>query len=229
MSDTDTHKPLRPGRVEELFTAPDGTYRFSRWGRPIAPAIFGVDEKTAAQMKRAMQLVAEIAEMELVEEDPELGANLLMFFCSDWDELDMVPNLNQLVPDFDILKTSLKRTGANQYRSFTFDDAGAIRSCIVLLRHDEHMAETPIQAIGVGQMVQAILLWGDEAFDDESPLVIDPDSGFALVRRGYAAVIRAAYDPEMPAATTDNRHAMQLAGRAKALIVEDDAPEGADA
>ena len=225
MSDTATDLPpgkaLSAGRVEELFTTPEGTYRFCRWGRPIAPVVFGVDDETLGHLKDAMAMVLEIAEMEFVDTDPELGANLMIFFCSEWDELDMVPNLDQLLPDFDILKNSLKRTGASQYRSFAFDENGAIKVCIVLLRFDEHMAETSVQTMGVAQMTQAILVWGDEAFEDESPIALIPETGMCIVKPGYAAVIRAAYDPALPPSSMDSSHAMRLAARAKLLLKDD--------
>ncbi len=209
---------LTPGRVEELFAAREGGYRFSRWGRPIAPVVFGVDDETLDHLKDAMRSVVNISGAEFAETDPELGANLMVFFCTEWDELDMVPNLGQLLPDFEILKSSLKRTGANQYRTFSFDEQGAIRVCIVLLRYDEHMANATIQTIGVGQMTQCILLWGDEAFKDDSPIAIVPENGMCIVKPGYAALIRAAYDPAMPPSATDASHAMRLAARARILL-----------
>jgi len=216
-----TDTALAAGRVQALFTAKDGSYRFSRWGRPIAPVVFGIDDETLAHMKDAMQSVLAIPELEFVETDPELGANLMIFFCSDWDELSMVPNLDQLLPDFDILMASLKRSGANQYRTFNFDENGAIRVCIVLLRYDENMAETPVHTIGVTQMVQALLLWGDEAFDTDSPLAVMP-SGVCIVKPNYAALMRAAYDPVLPPSATDSAHAMRLAARAGTLLVDSD-------
>ncbi len=213
-------KPLSAGRVEEVFTAQDGTYRFSRWGRPIAPVVFGIDDDTLGYLKDAMASVLAVADMQFAETDPELGANLMMFFCQDWDELQMVPNLDQLIPDFEILLASLKRSGANQYRTFSFDDTGAIQVCIVLMRYDEHMADTPVQTLGVGQMTQCILLWGEEAFEDESPIAIVPQNGMCIVKPGYAALIKAAYDASLPPSATDASHAMRLAARAK-LLLED--------
>jgi hypothetical protein len=219
---------LSAARVEDLFTTGGGDYRFSRWGRQIAPVVFGVDDDTLGHLKDAMAEVAGIANMTFAETDPELGSNLMVFFCSDWDELDMVPNLDKLLPDFEILKGSLKRTGANQYRTFSFDDNGAIRVCIVLLRFDEHMADTTIQTLGVGQMAQVILLWGDEAFEEDSPIAIVPQNGMCIVKPNYAAVIRAAYDPTLPPSATDPSHAMRLAARAEMLLqdlVSDDSDE----
>ncbi len=218
-------KPLDATAVQALFTAQDGTYRFSRWGRAIAPVVFGVDDDTLTHLKDAMEAVVGIANMKLVETDPEFGANLMLFFCQDWDELDFVPNLDKLLPDFDILKTSLKRSGANQYRTFNFDDNGAIQLCVTLLRYDEHMAETSIQTLGTGQITQSILLWGDEAFAEDSPLAIIPQNGMCIVKPNFAAVIRAAYDPGLPPSATDPSHAMRLAARAGLLLEElDDAP-----
>ena len=210
-------KPLSAGRVEDLFTTRDGAYRFSRWGRQIAPVVFGIDDATLDHLKDAMQSVALLSGTPFAESDPELGANLMVFFCSDWDELQMVPNLDQMIPDFAVLLGSLKRTGANQYRSFTFDETGAIRVCIVLLRYDEHMADTSVQALGVGQMLQCLLLWGDDAFEDESPIAIVPPNGVCIVKPAYAALITAAYDPALPPSAIDASHAMRLAARAQQI------------
>lgn len=221
MNDTTlTDSPLSAGRVEELFTAADGTFRFSRWGRPIAPVVFGVDDETLGPLKDAMAEVVAIANMEFAQTDPELGANLMIFVCQEWDDLDNVPNLDQMLPEYEILKASLKRTKANQYRTFSFDETGAIKTCVMLLRYDEHMAETTIQTLGTGQMVQAILLWGDEAFEDDSPIGIIPQNGMCIVKPGYAAVINAAYDVSVPPSATEASHAMRLAARASLLLKE---------
>jgi hypothetical protein len=216
MSDT----ALTPHQVEKLFEAADGTYRFSRWGRPIAPVIFGVDDETLGHMKDAMASVALISGMKFMETDPELGANLMMFFCQDWDELDLVPDLDQLLPDFEALKASLTQTNANQYRTFSFDEQGAIKMCIVLLRFDAHMAETSIQTLGVGQMAHCILLWGDLVFKGNSPIALVPENGMCIVKPNYAALIKAAYNGLMPPSATDASHAMRLAARG-GLILKD--------
>lgn len=211
-------KPLSAGRVEELFTTRDGEYRFSRWGRQIAPVVFGIDDDTLGHLKDAMQSVVAITGQTFAETDPELGANLMVFFCSDWDELQMVPNLDQLIPDFGVLLASLKRGGANQYRNFTFDENGAIRVCIVLLRYDEHMADTSVQALGVGQMLQCLLLWGEDAFEDDSPIAVVPPNGLCIVKPAYEALIAAAYDPALPPSAIDASHAMRMAARAGQML-----------
>ena len=82
------------------------------------------------------------------------------------------------------------------------------------------MAQTSIQTLGVGQMAQCILLWGDEAFKDTSPIALVPENGMCIVKPNYAALIKAAYDPAMPPSATETSHAMRLAARA-GLILED--------
>ncbi len=211
---------LSSGQVENLFRTADGGYHFARWGREIAPVVFGIDDETLGHLKDAMASVALIAGMDFVEIDPDLGANLMMFFCTDWDELDLVPDLDGLIPDFDAVKANLKRTGANQYRTFFFDAQGSIKVCVVLLRFDEHMAKTSIQTLGVGQMVQCILLWGDRAFKGTSPIAIVPENGMCIVKPNYAALIKAAYDPSLPPSAVVASHAMRMAARA-GLILED--------
>jgi hypothetical protein len=58
--------------------------------------------------------------------------------------------------------------------------------------------------------VQTILLWSDTAFLGSSPLAVV--RGWpALLKPQIADLIRAAYDPVLPAAATDPAHALRLA------------------
>lgn len=197
--------------VEQLFTRADGAYVFARWGRPIVPVIFGVDDASLALFKGAIEAVVGLASHHMAETDPELGVNLMIFFCEDWDELPEVPNLDQLVPDLVPLVAKLKQADANQYRIFRFDEAGAIRAAFVFLRMDEHLASVAADTLALSQAVQTILLWSDKAFDQQPPLALV--EGNAVLRPEIADVIRAAYDPVMPSAAQDASHALRLGAR----------------
>lgn len=198
--------------VAAHFTRSDGSYLFARWGRPMAPVVFGVDDATLATVRAAFQAVATLTGQDLAETDPELGSNLLVFFCRDWGELLEVPNLDRLVDGLAPLVARLNETGANQYRVFRFDAADAIRACFVFIRMDDALASVPADVLALNQAVQAVLLWSDAAFADQSPLGRLPD-GRTVLRPEIGALIRAAYDPVMPAVTQDSAHALRLAAR----------------
>lgn len=197
--------------VERLFTRADGTYVFARWGRPIAPVMFGVDDATLSVFKGAFEAVAVLANHTMAETDPELGSNIMVFFCREWAELGEVPNLDKLVPDLHPLIGKLQQAEANQYRIFRFDNDGAIQAAFVFLRMDEHLLAVPADTVALSQAVQTILLWSDTAFGDQSPLALI--DGNAVLRPEIADVIRAAYDPTMPAAAQDASHALRLTAR----------------
>ena len=72
---------MEPAEIEALFTRADGSYLFARWGRPIVPVVFGVDDATLAVIKGAFEAVVALAGHRMAETDPELGANLMVFFC----------------------------------------------------------------------------------------------------------------------------------------------------
>lgn len=197
--------------IEALFTRESGDYAFARWGRPLAPVVFGVEDATLGTVKGAIEAVCQLAGIEMVETDPELGANFMWFFFEDWGELPEVPGLDRLVPDLGPLVTRLQAAEANQYRIFRFDDHGAIQACFVFLRMDEHLSAVPAETLALSQVVQSVLLWSDLAFRDRSPLAVAAET--TVLRPDIAALIRAAYDPVMPVAASDPSHALRLSAR----------------
>lgn len=209
---SDREAPLDADQISTLFQRSDGSYLCARWGRPIAPVVFGVADETLAVVKGALEAVAVLAGHEVAETDPELGVNMMVFFLREWAELSETPNLDKLVPDLAALVTRLQAAEANQYRFFRFDAEGGIKAAFVFVRMDAEMARLPAETIALSQAVQTILLWSDTAFTDRSPLVQSTD-GAALLRPEIAQVIRAAYDPVLPPAASDPAHAMRLAAR----------------
>lgn len=202
---------MEPEAVAQLFTRGDGSYLFARWGRPIVPVVFGVEDATLAVVKGALEAVVALAGHEMGEVDGELGANLMVFFLRDWAELLEVPGLDGLVPELAPLCARLVAAEANQYRLFRFDAAGAIRAAFVFLRMDEALAAVPAGDLALAQAVQVICLWSDRAFVGAAPLVqVD---GRAVLRPEIAGVIRAGYDPVLPAVARDASHALRLAAR----------------
>jgi hypothetical protein len=202
---------MEPSDIEALFTRGDGSFVFARWGRPIAPVVFGVEEATLAVVKGALEAVTALAGHKLAETDMELGSNLMVFFFSEWAELPQVPGMDRLVPDLGPLVEKLSAVDANQYRFFRFDEAGAIKACFVFLRMDEHLSAVPAETLALSQIVQSYLLWSDEAFKDRSPLAVVGEK--VILRPDVAGLIRAAYDPVLPAAATDSSHALRLYAR----------------
>jgi len=202
---------LEPDEIEALFTRGSGDFVFARWGRPIAPVVFGVEEATLQVVKGALEAVTVLAGHKLAETDMELGSNLMVFFFSEWAELPEVPGMDRLVPDLGPLVEKLSAVEANQYRFFRFDEAGAIKACFVFLRMDEHLDAVPVETLALSQIVQSYLLWSDEAFKERSPLAVAGDK--VILRPDVAGLIRAAYDPVLPAAATDSSHALRLYAR----------------
>ena len=202
---------MTPDMVEQLFTRRDGSYLCARWGRSIVPVVFGVDDATLSVVKGAIEAVVALAGHEMAEADPELGANLMLFFFSDWTELPEVPNLEKLVPDLGPLCARLRAAGANQYRAFRFDEKGAIKAAFVFLRMDEALAAMPAADLALAQAAQVILLWSDQAFTGTSPLALVGED--VILRPEIAGVIRAAYGVAMPMVARDASHALRIAAR----------------
>ena len=202
---------LSSDAVAALFTRSDGRYLFARWGRPIVPIAFGVEDATLATLKGALEAICLLTGHRMAETDPELGANLMLFFMRDWRELEAVPGMDRLVPGLPALLDRLEAGDANQYRVFRFDEGGAIRACFVFCRMDAALGAVPAEALALSQGAQSMLLWSDRAFHDASPLAMV--RGVAVLRPDVADVMRAAYDPVLPAMAEDPAHALRLAAR----------------
>ncbi|SDX65279.1 hypothetical protein SAMN05444358_108102 [Ruegeria halocynthiae] len=202
---------MTPQEIEVLFTRESGEFLFARWGRPIVPIVFGVEDETLATVKGAFEAVVTLAGHKMAETDPELGANCMVFFFRDWQELLEVPDLDRLVPDLAPLVKRLIAAKANQYRIFRFEEDGAIRAAFVFLCMDKDLSEIPAETLALSQVVQTMLLWSDTAFRTASPLAIAGDA--TILRPDIAALIRAAYDPVLPGAAQDSSHALRLFAR----------------
>ena len=191
--------------IEELFTRTDGNYVFSRWGRPISPVVFGVLDETLGLVKTAIKVVCSTCGHPTSEVDPE------------WDELRAVPELDQLIPKLGNVVDRLQVVAANQYRAFRFDDVGAIQACFVFLRVDEALEQLSADSLALAQVVQAMLLWSPTAFRNKSPLAV-LENGTTVLRPEIAAVLRAAYDPTMPARANDPSHALRMEARIRLIL-----------
>ena len=197
--------------VERCFTRTDGAYLFARWGRPIVPAIFGVDDATLSVVKGAIEAIVTLADHSMAETDPELGGNLLFFFFQDWSELTETPNLDRLVPDLAPLVERLQVEGAHKYRLFRFDEAGTIKAVFVFLRMGGELGQVPAADLALAEAAQMMLLWSEQTFAEVSPLGKAGEQ--VVLRPDIGDVIRAAYDPVMPAVARDASHALRLAAR----------------
>lgn len=202
---------MTPEEIEALFTRQDGSYVFARWGRPIVPIVFGVQDQTIPAIKGAFEAVCALAGHQMAETDPELGTNCMVFFFRDWDELPQVPDLHRMIPELETLVKRLHEADANQYRIFRFDEAGAIRAAFVFLRMDDELAAIDAETLALGQVVQTVLLWSEAAFLSRSPLASVQDT--VILRPDIAGVIRAAYDPVLPSASQEPAHALRLFAR----------------
>jgi hypothetical protein len=202
---------IEPEAVAALFTRSDGRYLFARWGRPIVPVVFGVDDASLAVFKGAFEAVVALAGHRMAETDPELGANLMVFVFREWGELLDVKDLGRLVPELAALVARLQAAGANQYRIFRFDAEGAIKAAFVFLRMDEALAAMEAETLALAQAVQTVVLWSDRAFDGTSPLARVGER--VILRPEIGAVIRAGYDPVLPVMARDPSHALRLAAR----------------
>lgn len=204
---------LTSDQITAMFAHEGVGFRLARWERPIVPVVFGVDDRTLATVKGAVEAVVALAGHKMAETDAEQGANLMVFFLRNWSELADLPELDGLVPGISELAGKLEATGANQYRHFRFEVNGAIRAAFLFLCMDAALSRVPAEDLALAQAVQLVVLWGDAAFRSTSPLARIDAKGTVVLRPDIADLIRAVYDPAMPAASDDPAQALRLAAR----------------
>ncbi|SMO88980.1 hypothetical protein [Paracoccus laeviglucosivorans] len=182
-------------QIAQMFTR-DGRYLCARWGRPVAPVIFGLADETLDIFRGVTRAALAHARHPIAETDPEMGANMMSFFVRDWDELAGVPDLGHLTGQDD-LPARLAGQGADQYRIFRFDADGGIRACLSFVRIGGALADAHPAELAEGLVMRGLLTFAQD---------VPPSAGLA-------ALIRAAYDPVMPIAATDPSHALRLSAR----------------
>lgn len=181
--------------IATLFTR-DGHYLCARWGRPVAPVIFGLADESLPIFRAATGAVLAHAGQPIAETDPQMGANMLSFFVRDWDELQDVPDFDRLTGQAD-LPARLRLRGADQYRMFRFDADGAIRACITLVKMGGALANAHPGQLAETLAARAMLTFARDVMPSAE----------------LARLIRAAYDPALPAVARGASHALRLVAR----------------
>lgn len=182
--------------IRQMFTTPDGGFLCARWGRPVAPVVFGLADESLAVFRAALAAALAHAGQPMADTDPEMGANLMVFAVRDWGELAGLPDFDRLtgLPD---LPARLAAQDADRYRLLRFDDDGAIRACLSFLRLGGPLADAHPARLAEDTAVNALLSFARH---------VTPSADLA-------ALIRAAYDPRLPPAARDPSHALRLAAR----------------
>lgn len=187
---------LTADAIAALFTGTGGRFLCARWGRPVAPVVFGLADETLAVFRAALVAALRHAGHPLAETDPDSGANWLCFAVRDWQELAGLPDLDRMtgLPD---LPARLMGQAADSYRLFRFDEAGAIRACFTFLHLGGAQGQAHPGALAEATAMNSLLTWAREV--TPSPAL--------------AALVRAAYDPVLPAVARDASHGLRLAAR----------------
>lgn len=196
MTSTQPPPKLNAEEIAVLFTVPDGAFLCARWGRSVAPVVFGLDDASLLVFRTAMAAAFAHARHPLTDTDPEMGANLMIFAVRDWDDLGNLPDLDRLT-GMTGLPERLAGQRADQYRLFRFDPDGSIRACFAFLRLGGALGQAHPAQLAEAVAVNALLTWARPVLPS-APL---------------AALIRAAYDPLLPVCARDPSHALRLAAR----------------
>ncbi len=189
---------MNSDEIAALFTRED-QYLCAKWGRPVSPVVFGLEEESLAIFRNVIAAVLRDIRHPMTETDPEMGANLMLFFVRDWAELDQIPDIADLTGQPD-LGARLGAEGASEYRIFRFDADGGIRACLTFINMSGALADAHPARLAEALAVRAMLTFAQE---------VTPSAEIA-------ALLRAAYDPTLAVVAKQPTHALRLAARMSA-------------
>ncbi len=202
---------MTPDEVRAYFTGDDGTYRFARWTVPVRATIFGAGPVTEAL------LAAALAEVGALSRHPAAVSGLAgmtwgLGIVREWRDLVDQPGLGQLLPGVARLAADAERCGWNQVRRFGHAAAGGIVRCTGLVRLGGPLGRQAPAALALRQAVLAHLAWSIPTLTRTGLMAPGPD-GTERLRDDIRALLAAAYDPAVPAVSTDPGHARLIAER----------------
>jgi hypothetical protein len=204
---------MRPEDIARRFTLPDGSFRFARWARPVAPMVYGADAASMPVLKAGVRLIADLAGMGFADSDPETGFNHHLILVAAWDELAEAPEFERLVPGAAALAQRLQSEDTLVVRHFRAAPGGGIAGCLTLMRVAGALAELPADLLALGHAVETALAWAPGALADG---ITRRGASGAELRPELIALLRAAYDPRLPDASADASLALRLAARVAA-------------
>lgn len=188
-------------KIADLFTDRDGAFLCARWQRPVAPVIFGLADETLDMFRGALRAALADIRHPITEADPESGANWLCFAVRSWEELATVPDL-EVMTGIAGLPGRLAAQKANTYRLFRFEPDGAIRACFTFLNFEGKLQSAHPGALAEAVAMSSLTTWARDI----------------LPNKELAALLRAVYDPVLPAVARDASHALRLAARLQANL-----------
>lgn len=216
-------------RIKTLFGGDN--FKFARWAGPIAPAVIGLDERGAKLFGEAVRALAEAAGHPMAAEEPQSGEGFHIYVMKSWADAARMPGLPDFLPELPALISRLTQAQANCYRVFAFDDQGAIRSAITMLCYDERMQAAPVDYIALTEAALGMMVYDEAGVSEDRPVAMadfgDGDQR-AVLQPWHAQLLRAAYDPSIPAGSKDPALALRLAARISVAADDDDADDYGD-
>jgi hypothetical protein len=175
--------------------------------------VFGVEDATVSILKGAIEAVVALAGHAMAETDPELGANLMVFFIRDWSELTATPGSTGCCRICPTSWRGWRRPTPTSTAPSASTPTARSRRPSSSCGWTRICPRIPAETIALSQVVQTILLWSDTAFLGSSPLAVVAEGGPALLKPGIADLIRVAYDPCCPPPRPTRPMRLRLAAR----------------
>ena len=200
---------MTPDQIAAYFTKPNGDFLFRRWGTPIVPHVFGPTAPESDQIYRAFETISSVSGHPFVRSPDGAGMNLTFFFVNEASDMMRLPGSEGFLGMLAMLVKHLTAGKAALRRNFTTDSAtGAINQMTMIARTKSWLRHDPPNVLALRLTLLTHLTLAMTR-GPEAPL-LDPGAPGGL-HRNLAAILRVAYDPSLPDASTDPAICTQIA------------------
>jgi hypothetical protein len=201
---------VTPDEIAAYFTKPNGEFLFRRWASPIVPHAFGPTAPESEVLYQAFDTISALSGHPVVRAPDGVGMNLTFFFINEASDMMKLPGAEGFLGMLAMLVKQLMSGKSALRRNFTTDDkTGAISQMTMIARTSGWLRHHPPESLALRLAVLTHLTWALRRDQKAPPLLVADAPGG--VHPNVAAILRVAYDPSLPDASTDKALCTQIA------------------
>jgi hypothetical protein len=198
-----------PDDISTYFSRKDGSFQFRRWGVPIVPHVFGPAAPDMDLFYQAFESFSGLTGHPVVRAPDGAGMNLTLFFLNEARDLMKMPGSEGLLGMLALIAKDLMTGKQSLKRNFTTDPkTGAITQMSMIVRMSGRFKDDTPEILARRMAALTQLAWSMARGPNVPPLTV-LDAPYGVLPR-VADILRVAYDPSLPDASSDPSICIQI-------------------